>query len=140
MRKSEKLSKSLPNDWYYVIPDPDDDKKKVVDKASLLYHYIDDPNQIFHSSNISRQTSLDKNEQFELRFAIINFYFIEPYVTKIVKDAKISILGKMANVGGTLGLMTGFSLVSMFEIAYFFIRVCKRLRVSGEIKARKMYE
>ena len=38
---------------------------------------------------------IKKSYEYEDRFAIANFFFEEPYITKITKDAKISTIGKL---------------------------------------------
>ena len=59
---------------------------------------------------------------------MLHFYFADPYVSHIIKDAKLTLVGKLSSIGGTLGLLTGFSVVSLYEIAYLAIRLLRRMR------------
>ena len=66
------------------------------------------------------QSRIDKRES---SLITINMYFErhQGYVTSIVKDAKLSLADKISWVGGNLGLLTGFSIVSGMELLYWLI-------------------
>ncbi len=51
---------------------------------------------------------------------LVNIYYNTPTFDKIEKDAKITVETVVSSVGGTLGLFTGFSILSAIEILYFF--------------------
>ena len=59
----------------------------------------------------------------ELKLHIVNIYFNTPTVDEITKDAKTNIMTQISVIGGTLGLFTGFSIMSGFEILYFVVRI-----------------
>ena len=40
-----------------------------------------------------------------------------------LKDKRAKIVDMVAAFGGTLGLLTGFSLISGFEIIYFLVKI-----------------
>jgi hypothetical protein len=45
----------------------------------------------------------------------------DPYYTSILRDQRTSILSFLGNVGGMVGLLTGFSVVSAVEILYHLV-------------------
>ena len=53
----------------------------------------------------------------------IRFFFRDPYYTKYVKAPSMSLNSYIGNTGGLLGLCTGMSLVSFFEIFYYLAKV-----------------
>ena len=50
----------------------------------------------------------------------MKIYFADSTFDKVTKDQKSNLMDKIANIGGTLGLFTGCSLISLYEIFYFF--------------------
>ena len=50
----------------------------------------------------------------------MKIYFDTPTYDIIEKDAKMTVETVVSSVGGTLGLFTGFSILSAIEIIYFF--------------------
>ena len=62
-------------------------------------------------------------------------YFIEIYFDtytydKVEQDKKMTLEAQLGLIGGTMGLLTGFSIFSLFEIFYFAIRFFASLRVN----------
>ena len=53
--------------------------------------------------------------------AVLNVYIREPYVRKYETEVKYGSIAFMGNMGGLLGLFTGFSLISAFELVYLFL-------------------
>ena len=53
-----------------------------------------------------------------LRF--IKIYFDTPAFTKITKDRAAKFVDKLSAIGGTMGLLTGFSIISGVEIIHIF--------------------
>ena len=67
----------------------------------------------------------------------IKVFFRDPYYTNIVKDVSMTMSSFIGNTGGLLGLCTGMSLVSFFEIFYYLAKVlscCDRWSNSVEIQ------
>ena len=70
-------------------------------------------------------------ERENLRF--VKIYFDTPAFTKITKDRAAKFVDKLSAIGGTMGLLTGFSIISGVEILYFtskiflkrFLALCK---------------
>ena len=59
----------------------------------------------------------------ELKLHIVNIFFNTPTFDQITKDAKTNMMTQISVIGGTLGLFTGFSIMSGFEILYFVVRI-----------------
>ena len=53
----------------------------------------------------------------ELRY--IKIYFDTPAFNKITKDSAAKFVDQLSAIGGTMGLLTGFSIISGVEIVYF---------------------
>ena len=53
--------------------------------------------------------------------AVLNVYIREPYARKYETEVKYGGIAFMGNMGGLLGLFTGFSLISAFELVYLFL-------------------
>ena len=53
--------------------------------------------------------------------AVLNVYIREPYVRKYETEVKYGGIAFMGNMGGLLGLFTGFSLISAFELVYLVL-------------------
>ena len=53
----------------------------------------------------------------------IKIYFNTPTFLLITKDEKANFEDKLSAVGGTMGLLTGFSLISGVEIIYFGFKI-----------------
>lgn len=53
--------------------------------------------------------------------ALAKVYFQSPYLTKIKRDVEITFTDFIANTGGLLGLYLGFSIISTFEVFYWFV-------------------
>ena len=54
-----------------------------------------------------------------LRF--VKIYFATPTYDKITKDEKASFGTRLSSIGGTMGLLNGFSIISLVEILYFIL-------------------
>ena len=52
----------------------------------------------------------------------INIYFKTPTYDRITKDEKAKFEDKLSAIGGTMGLLTGFSIISGVEIIYFVVK------------------
>ena len=57
----------------------------------------------------------------ELRF--IKIRFDTPVFDKITKDRAAKFVDMLSAIGGTMGLLTGFSLISGVEIIYFAFKI-----------------
>ena len=56
-----------------------------------------------------------------LRFVKIKFD--APVFDKVTKDRAAKFVDQLSAIGGTMGLLTGFSIISAVEIVYFAIKI-----------------
>ena len=52
----------------------------------------------------------------------VKIFFGTPIFDRIIKDKSSSFVDKLSAVGGTMGLLTGFSIISGVELIFFLIR------------------
>jgi hypothetical protein len=120
------------SDYYY------DEKKH----TGVLANYLLDPKHFFHDyllSNLTRLLyNLTGNELANRRFkediSILNFYFDTPLVSKLTLEMRMTIFDQIAAIGGSLGLFTGISIVSMVEVVYWltlYVTTFLRFRLKG---------
>ena len=57
----------------------------------------------------------------KLRF--VRIYFDTPTFDRITKDRAAKFVDIMSAIGGTMGLLTGFSIISAVEILYFAAKI-----------------
>ena len=53
----------------------------------------------------------------------MRIYFDTPTFDRITKDRAAKFVDMLSAIGGTMGLLTGFSIISGVEILYFSIRI-----------------
>ena len=56
------------------------------------------------------------------RVKIVSIYFDTPGYDEITKDTSAKFVDMLSAIGGTMGLLTGFSLISGVEILYFLAK------------------
>ena len=56
------------------------------------------------------------------RLQFVRIYFDTPTFDRITKDRRAKFVDMLAAVGGTIGLFTGFSVISAIEIIFFLAR------------------
>ena len=59
-------------------------------------------------------------ERKNLKF--IRIYFDTPAFNTITKDREAKFVDQLSAIGGTMGLLTGFSIISGVEIFYFALK------------------
>ena len=57
----------------------------------------------------------------------IRIYFETPTFYKINKDRAAKFVDMLSAIGGTMGLLTGFSIISGVEILYFATKIMKKM-------------
>ena len=57
----------------------------------------------------------------KLRF--VRIYFDTPTFDRITKDRAAKFVEMLSAIGGTMGLLTGFSIISGVEILYFAVQI-----------------
>ena len=53
----------------------------------------------------------------------MRIYFDTPTFDRITKDRAAKFVDMLSAIGGTMGLLTGFSIISAVEIVYFGIKM-----------------
>ena len=96
--------------------------------GGLLANYLIDPQRIFNdelSRNITKFTynlSSDielADEKFRRDIAVLNFFFDTPIITAIQQELKTTVFDMISAIGGTLGLFTGISVITMAELTWW---------------------
>ena len=67
----------------------------------------------------------DFDSELELRF--VRIYFYATTFDKITKDRAAKFVDMLSAIGGTMGLLTGFSIISGVEIVYFGIKIALQI-------------
>ena len=62
-------------------------------------------------------------EELEATLQLVQIYFDTATIDDIERDKKIKIEAQLSLIGGTMGLLTGFSIISGVEIIFFLIRL-----------------
>ena len=74
---------------------------------------------------MSIESNIYKTSDYEwknnLRF--VRIFFDTPTISKITKDRAAKFVDMLSAIGGTMGLLTGFSIISAVEIVYFGIKM-----------------
>ena len=60
----------------------------------------------------------------------VRIYFDTPTFDRITKDDAAKPVNVLSAIGGTMGLLTGFSLISAVEILYFAVKIACNMFVS----------
>ena len=76
--------------------------------------------------------NLDYEWKNNLQF--VRIYFDTPTFDKITKDRAAKFVDMLSAIGGTMGLLTGFSIISAVEIIYFASKVIGKM-----FKEKKMF-
>ena len=61
---------------------------------------------------------------------MVQIYFDTATYDEVERDTKITLEAQLGLIGGTMGLLTGFSLLSGIEILYFAFKFFLSLRYS----------
>ena len=59
----------------------------------------------------------------ELKFKYVRIIFYATTFDRITKDRAVKFVDKLSAIGGNMGLLTGFSIISGVEIVYFGIKI-----------------
>ena len=63
------------------------------------------------------------NYEWKNKLRYVRIYFETPTFDRITKDRAAKFVDMLSAIGGTMGLLTGFSIISGVEILYFALRV-----------------
>ena len=75
-------------------------------------------------------TSLDF--KFESKLHYIKISFDTPKFEKITKDRAAKFVDILSAIGGTMGLLTGFSIISGIELVFFLIKLIASFRITKD--------
>ena len=67
----------------------------------------------------------------------MRIYFDTPTINRITKDRAAKFVGILSAIGGTMGLLTGFSIISGVEIIYFGIKIFRNVLLRKKYQSRK---
>ena len=65
---------------------------------------------------------------------LVQFYFVPATYDEIERDKKLTVEAQLGLIGGTMGLLTGFSILSGVEIIYHTIKIFMSLRVTRIVR------
>ena len=61
--------------------------------------------------------------EWENNLKYVRIFFDTPTFDRITKDRAAKFVDMLSAIGGTMGLLTGFSIISAVEILYFAIKI-----------------
>ena len=68
--------------------------------------------------------SLDSsNYRWRNKLRYVRIYFDTPTFDRVTKDRAAKFVDMLSAIGGTMGLLTGFSIISGVEIIYFGVKI-----------------
>ena len=96
-----------------------------------LYNYLIDPKNIYLNESTKNNTKIKFNlssdehlaqERFKNDISILNFFFDTPTITQISLEMRVNTFDKLSMIGGTLGLYTGISIITLIEMVWWLIK------------------
>ena len=67
--------------------------------------------------------SLTSDYEWKNKLRLVRVYFDTPTFDRIEKDRAAKFVDMLSAIGGTMGLLTGFSIISGVEIIYFSCKI-----------------
>ena len=64
-----------------------------------------------------------KDYEWKNNLRFVRIYFSTPTFDRIEKDRAAKFVDMLSAIGGTMGLLTGFSIISGVEIIYFAVKI-----------------
>ena len=61
---------------------------------------------------------------------LVQFFFVPATYDEIERDKKLTLEAQLGLIGGTMGLLTGFSILSGVEIIYYALKLITSLKVN----------
>ena len=89
---------------------------------------------ISHNLTIIVVVVLNLEYEWTNKLRIVRIYFDTPTLNIITKDRAAKPVDYVSAIGGTMGLFTGFSIISGVEIIYFAFKILRNLMKSDENK------
>ena len=78
----------------------------------------------------------DTSTKYESPLYVVHISFATDTYDEVELDVKVTMEAQLGLIGGTLGLLTGFSILSGIEILYFIIKGFLSLVKGGLIKRK----
>ena len=66
--------------------------------------------------------SINIDYEWKNRMRYVRIYFDTPTFDRITKDRAAKFVDMLSAIGGTMGLLTGVSIISLVEIGYFTVK------------------
>ena len=63
---------------------------------------------------------------------LVQIYFDTATYDEIERDKKIKFEAQLSLIGGTMGLLTGFSIISGIELVFFLIKLIASFRITKD--------
>ena len=73
--------------------------------------------------NKSFTQKIEYQYQWNNKLRFVRIYFDTPTFDRITKDRAAKFVDMLSAIGGTMGLLTGFSIISGVEILYFAAKI-----------------
>ena len=104
--------------------------EKLILKQELQNYLVDPEHKIIDKGTkdvtkaLYNITDNDKfaEERFRKDISVLNFFFDTPIITQIGLKMRVSMFDKLSAIGGTLGLYTGISIITMIETVWWLIQ------------------
>ncbi len=86
---------------------------------------------LLESSEVREKKSLNLNSTLiyfseydsKLNLRFVRIYFYATTFDRVTKDRAAKFVDMLSAIGGTMGLLTGFSIISGIEIIYFVFKI-----------------
>ena len=75
---------------------------------------------------------INAEDKYTPQLKIVRIFFDTATFDRITKDRRVKFVDMLSAVGGTMGLLTGFSIISGVEILYFVAKLFKSI-VAGKM-------
>ena len=82
---------------------------------------------VLHHLNVEFETS---GEELEPTLHLVHIYFDTATFDNVERDQRVKFEAQISLVGGTMGLLTGFSIISGIETIYFLFRLSSTYKIS----------
>ena len=77
--------------------------------------------------------------QYNPKLHYVKIFFKTPKFDKITKDRAAKFVDMLSAIGGTMGLLTGFSIISGVEIVYFSVKIVIQYFEKCKEKSNKLF-
>ena len=82
-------------------------------------------------------TSYSSDYEWKNKLRYVRIFFDTPTFDRITKDRAAKFVDMLSAVGGTMGLLTGFSIISGVEILYFASKIMWKILKGKKARATK---